>query len=277
MGEPVGEQVLVAQQPEGIAPAVPAAVQEQEQVRGRSRTVASAVRGSASADTSAKPSGRRPISQSPSPSVQLKRMLRWSGVRSWAVSGAKGDAYGRLVRNSSMPSAASAGSMCGAIPSASSASARWTRVSKSMRRTQNLACWSTPQAHIGASRSVAANISAASEALCASQSGSPAGSSGSRRSTSRLVGGCWTRRRSSSVNQRWTLPTCCVRSARVQPGQVGTAVEESAALTVATNPAASAATAAPCWAGFMACCALPLVVLPRCRGCLKCWMVDALN
>ncbi len=98
-----------------------------------------------------KPSGSRVISHSPGSGLSLRSVAcRWIVSPSPCSSRASGrnlPMYGRLSRNSSTLSTATAGSSSPASPStASSTSTRWIAVSCSWRRSQKRACWSPPQA-----------------------------------------------------------------------------------------------------------------------------------
>jgi hypothetical protein len=139
-------------------------------------------------------------------------------------------------------SAARSGSITTSRPTASSASARWTRVSWVVRRSQNPAVWSSDQVQTCVAGPTSRMVWPRRRAPATSQADRSSGSWGTRTRTWAL--GTGARRSRTTVTHRWACPTCSVSWARVHSGQVGTGRAGSASCTASANLAVSASSAA---------------------------------
>ena len=132
-----------------------------------------------------------------------------------------------------MPSAAMSVSIAGRRPAASSASARCTVVSCTIRRDQKRTCLSAPHAHIGVEGSAPRSEATTAGAPSASQVAQESSSAGSSRSSSEPG-----MRSAARTATRWAAHLCTppmwrARSDAVHPGQVGTGVPASRAAIAA--------------------------------------------
>src|SRR5580692_7670329 len=168
-----------------------------------------------------------------------------------------------------MPSAAMSGSMTGSsLPSASSASARCTVVSCSIRRAHQPDVRPGPQDQTGVSGPAARSAVSSGVAPAASHWARP-----SADSRGESTSGNGTRRAASVstmvVAHRWMVPACWARSPTVQPGQLGTstAISGASATTAASVEISfSARSQNQSWSSTTPGYRLPGVGLPEARG-----------